>query len=306
MRVTPGITTARVTANLARTLAAMSRTQEQLSSGRRITEPADDPGGAAQAVGIRSQRAASEQFRKNIAAARSSLATTDTTVRAVSDVLVRAKEAAIQGSNDSNDALSRRALAGQADQILEELFALANDAAPDGAKLFGGQETLVAPYAATRDADGRITAVVANPRGIDGETRAEVAEGLTVATAISGTDVFGDAADATAAFGTLIRLRDALDAADGAAIRDTLGDLDSAIDRAALASTVVGTRLGWIISLDERHQDQEVVLSESLARLEDLDYVRAVQQLTDIEAAHEAGLAAAARVIRQSLLDFLR
>jgi flagellin-like hook-associated protein FlgL len=63
----------------------------------------------------------------------------------------------------------------------------------------------------TRNASGSVTAVTPNTRGIDGSTPAEVGEGLTVATSVGGTSVFGGSTDTTFAFDVLIRLRDRLD-----------------------------------------------------------------------------------------------
>jgi flagellin-like hook-associated protein FlgL len=95
-------------------------------------------------------------------------------------------------------------------QLLETLVTLANGRAGSGTFLFGGQESTRAPYAVTRDASGQITAVTPNARGIEGQTLAQVSEGVTVSTAVSGTAVFGPATDRTYAFDVLIRLRDQL------------------------------------------------------------------------------------------------
>src|SRR6185436_14142390 len=105
------------------------------------------------------------------------------------------------------DALSRQALGTQIDQILEGVVSLANTRGPAGAMIFGGQEVTVAPYTVTRDVNGKITAVASNPRGIDGQMRVEVVEGLTVAQGVSGNTVFGAISDSTNVFSTLIRLR---------------------------------------------------------------------------------------------------
>ena len=212
MRVTPGLINAQVLGDLQRALAALTRQQNLVASGRRVNEPSDDPGGAARILLIRSRQTATEQFQKNIAGARSILETTDIALRTVGDTLTRARELALQGANDTNDALARKSIAGEVNQLLETLFAQANSRMTDGRFLFGGQESKAAPYTATRDASGNITAVTPNARGIDGQTPAEVTEGLTVGTTVSGTSVFGATTDATYAFDVLIWLRDRLNA----------------------------------------------------------------------------------------------
>lgn len=307
MRVTQGSISAKVNADLQRSLAALGRQQGLISAGRRITQPSDDPGGAAAALTIRSRQAANDQFQKNIAEARASLTAADSVLQAVVESVTHGKELAIQGGNDTNDLIARQAVAGQVDQLLEQLVALGNSKGPRGAALFGGQESTVPPYAVTRDAlTNRITTVTPNPRGIDGPTPAEVSEGLTISTTVSGTTIFGTAADPANAFTMLITLRDALTANDGVATRAAIAGLDTALDRATLASTVVGTRLSWMDTLDTRSRDEGLVLTQSLSRIEDLDYAKAISDLNQIQTTYSAGLAAGARLLQQSLLDFLR
>jgi flagellin-like hook-associated protein FlgL len=143
-------------------------------------------------------------------AARSSLATTDVTMRSIEEVVTQGIEAAVQGVNDTNDPLARQAVGTTVNQLLETLVSLANSRTGTGTFLFGGQESTIAPYTAARDSAGQITTVVPSPRGIDGSTDAAVAEGVSMSTRVSGTTVFGAATDQSYAFDVLIKLRDSL------------------------------------------------------------------------------------------------
>jgi flagellar hook-associated protein 3 FlgL len=210
MRVTPSMMSAQVQRELQAALAAIAHQQELLSSGRRILAPSDDPGGAAQAVAIRSRQAATAQFQNNVAAAKAALSAGDSALRSIVEVVIQAQEAAVQGASDTNDDLARQSIGANVNQLLETLVTLANSRSGTGTFLFGGQESTTAPYTVTRDASGQITAVAPNPRGIDGSTPAEVGEGVTVPTMVSGTAIFGAATDPTYAFDVLIRLRDNL------------------------------------------------------------------------------------------------
>jgi flagellar hook-associated protein 3 FlgL len=210
MRVTPSMMNAQVLRELQAALAAIAHQQELLSSGRRILAPSDDPAGAAQAVAIRSRQAATVQFQNNVAAAKATLSAADNALRSIADTVTQAREAAVQGASDSTDALARKSIGATVNQLLETLVTLANSRGGTGTFLFGGQESTTAPYTVTRDAGGQITAVAPNPRGIDGPTLAEIGEGVTVPTTVSGTAIFGAPADPAYAFDVLIRLRDNL------------------------------------------------------------------------------------------------
>jgi flagellar hook-associated protein 3 FlgL len=306
MRVTPGLMNAQLARDLQVALAALAKQHGMIATGRRINTPADDPGGTARALTVRSRQTANEQFQKNVVAARSTLASADSAVRAVTEFLLQAKEAAMQGANDTNTAFDRQAIASKVDQILEGQVALANTRGPQGMMLFGGQEATVAPYTVTRDGSGKITAVAVNPRGIDGALPAEVSEALTVNQGVSGNSVFGAMSAATNVFDTLIRLRNSLNTNNAAGIRAELDTLTAAQDRATMAAALVGTRLGWLDALESRLQGESLTLATTLSAIEDVDMAKAISDMAQIQMFYEAGLAGGARLLQQSLADFLR
>jgi flagellar hook-associated protein 3 FlgL len=306
VRVTPGIVNAQITRDLHTALAAMAKQQRMIASGRRLNEPSDDPTGTAHALTVRARTAANAQFQRNIEAARTKLVAADSTLRGTVEALQRASELAIQGGNDANALQARQAIATEVDQILEAIVQQANDRGPDGMRLFGGQEIVAAPYTVTRDGTGKITAVAVNPRGIDGLMPAEVAEGVTVAQGVSGTTAFGDLASASNAFDTLIRLRDALNAGNGPAIRAEIDNLGIARERVTTAGLLLGTRLAWLEALENRLKDESLSLANSLGAIEDADLAKAISDLKQIQTFYEGGLAAGARLLQQSLVDFLR
>jgi flagellar hook-associated protein 3 len=210
MRITPGMLNAQLQQGLQAAYAALARQQEHIAAAKRILAPSDDPGGAAQAVTLKSRQAATAQFQQNVSAVTGLLSTADTTLRSIAEVVTQATEAAVQGASDSNDALARQSIASTVNQQLETLVSLANGRSASGTFLFGGQESTTAPYQVTRDASGQITAVTPNPRGIDGPTRVEVSENVLVSSSVSGTSIFGAATDPHYAFDVLIHLRDHL------------------------------------------------------------------------------------------------
>ena len=306
MRVTPGLITTQLARDLNTALAALTKQQGMIATGRRVNAPADDPAGTARALTVRSRQAANAQFQKNIDTARSNLTTADASVRSVIDALQQAKDLAIQGANDSNDAAAKQAIGAQVDQVLEQIVATANSRGPRGTMLFGGQEVTVAPYTVTRDVNGKITAVTVNARGIDGSMPAEVAEGLTVAQGVSGNTVFGAMSSVSNAFDTLIGLRNALNTNNAVGIQDGITNTTLAHDRAVDASIQLGTRAGWLDALENRLKDEAVTLTSSLGAIEDADMAKAISDLTQIQTFYEAGLASGARLLQQSLADFLR
>jgi flagellar hook-associated protein 3 FlgL len=306
MRVTSAGMGTQLARDLQAALAALAKRHEIIASGRRLNTPSDDPTDTARALTVRSRQAANAQFLENISSARSNLSASETSVRSVVDYLQQSRDLAIQGANDSSDAGARLALGDQVNQILEAVVSFANGRGPNGGMLFGGQEVSVAPYTVTRDVAGKITAVTVNPRGIDGTLPVEVTEGLTVAQGVSGTITFGGMADTTNAFDTLIRLRDALNANNGTNVGVELDNLTAAHDRAVTASILLGTRQALLDTLEQRLEDDALGLATTLSDLEDADMAQAITELNQIQTLYEAGLASGARLLQQSLVDFLR
>src|SRR5438876_4831471 len=133
MRVTPAMIGSRMGADLSAAQAALARQQALIASGRRTLAPADDPAAFAQAEVVRARQAANSQFQANLGGARDALGAGEAAVRSVLDTLTRAREIAVQGASDTNDALARQSLAGEVDTILEGLVSLGNSRSAAGA-----------------------------------------------------------------------------------------------------------------------------------------------------------------------------
>ena len=89
----------------------LSRTQEQASSGLRINRPSDDPVGAGVLAGLRGERDGIAQYTRVVSALRGRVGALESALGESNDVLIRARELAIQGANGTQDAASRAQIA---------------------------------------------------------------------------------------------------------------------------------------------------------------------------------------------------
>lgn len=306
MRVANSTIGSQVVLDLQRALARIARQHKILASGKRVLDPSDDPTAASRMQTARSRKVAVEQYQRNLGAAMSHLQTVDSALQSVQETLAQARVNAVEGGNDSIGAEGRTALADHVDQLLETLVEQANARGSGGEYLFGGQETTATPYTVTRNAGGEITAVTPNPRGIDGEVTVEIGEGLTVTTSEPGADVFGSTTDPNYAFDVLIQLRDNLRLNDGQAVRSAIADIDTAADRVGASSATIGARLGALSLVEDGLAARLVNHADTLSRLEDADLAQAMLDYQRLEFVYQAALAAGARIIQPTLLDFLR
>jgi len=275
------------------------RLQEEVATGRRITRPSDDPTGTVTSLVLRSKDAENEQAQKNIDLAAGWLNATDVGLQDVSGLVQRVRELTVQGANETLSSQERSALAAEVDQLLEHTMQIANTRYGDR-YIFGGHSTRTQPFTFQVDATGNKTGWTYG--GDDGQILRHVAPGVTMSINTPGSDVFPQVFDA------LISVRDDLRANDSDSLSlNRLNELETVHDDVldALLSQVgsKGARLDLTKSQlsAARLNDAEV-----LSKTEDADMSDSIIKLNAQQTALQAALAAGARVVQPTLIDFLR
>lgn len=163
--------------------AAVSKTQLQLSTGRRILTPAEDPAGAAQGLDLTQTLATTQQYQRNADAARGRLELEEVTLGSVGDILQRVRELAVQGNNDSQTPQTRRYIAVEVRELLDQVLDLANTRDANGEYLFAGYNGTTLPF--LRTAAGQFSYA-----GDAGQRFLQIGASQQVADGDSGVDVF--------------------------------------------------------------------------------------------------------------------
>jgi flagellar hook-associated protein 3 FlgL len=107
-------------------------------------------------------------------------------------------------------------------------------------------------------------------------------------------------------FEVLRELKTGLEINDSAAISDQLGPLDDAFDQILKARANVGAKLNRLEATENHWADFKLNITQMLSDTEDADMIKTMTDLASQEAAYQASLAASARIIQPSLIDFLR
>jgi len=305
MRITPTVLMNQSLGALSDVLARMGKNQRRLATGRDLLAPSDDPAGHAAATRLAARLAATQQFRRQAFAANDRLAGSGAILEALRPLMARAQELAVSAADATKGPNERTAIGTEVNELLEEIVAQANRA-DDGRYLLGGRETLTAPLSVTRDVNGRITAATWNPRGVDDPVDLAIAQGITVQTSVSGTDVLGDDTDPDFVPTLLISLRDALLANDPEAVRATLDAFSGANTRLGNAGADAGSRLRLVEATLADLDTTEVAARKALSDVTDADIAQVAAELGQQEIAFQAALQATAKAVQPSLLDFLR
>ena len=134
---------------------SVTRTQEQISSGKRLLTPADDPVATVRLLQLNQESNRLEQYSTNMTAANNSLTQEESILNSVNNALQRVREIAIEAGNGSRNDDDRKALATELEQREQELFNLFNTRNARGEYLFGGFQSSEAPF--VKNPDGTYT-----------------------------------------------------------------------------------------------------------------------------------------------------
>lgn len=171
---------------------ALDQTQRQISSGRRILTPSDDPVASARAIGIRESIARLDQFDRNANIATNRLAQEEVALQSANDVLQRVRELALQANNGTQSNESREQIAVELDQLLDQLVQVANQRDGSGAFLFSGNLQDTQPV--SRSPSGFVY------NGDQGQRFIQIGENRQVADGDSGADIFFSIKDGNGTF----------------------------------------------------------------------------------------------------------
>lgn len=140
MRITNSMLINNMMNSIGNNLTRMEKYQNQLSTGKKIQVPSDDPVVAARALKLRTDVAEIDQYKRNSKDAQSWLDITESTMSNVGDVLQRARELAVQGANGTNTQDDTQKISEEIKQLRAQLIQLGNTTYA-GRYIFSGYQT---------------------------------------------------------------------------------------------------------------------------------------------------------------------
>lgn len=321
MRITNRYMTNSTVRNIQLNLGNLARSQEQLSTSKRILRPSDDPNSMGQFLSIKSYMTYMEQYNQNIDDGLNYLNLSDSSMGTVGDILAKASEYTIQAANDTYSAEQRVAIARQIDKMIDQVVDLGNSSVGDKF-IYAGTKNDAIPFIRTGD-----TIIYS---GDTNEVRREVLSGTSyridspgittsgtpgVFGTATGPDAFGNytvsdgtppAATGDGIFRVLFDLRNRLDNNDTAGLQNSIEDLKDATNDLLSYRVQVGARASHFETMQNILSDQEIKLTENLNNIEGADMERLSIEYSQQLLSYEASLAAGSKILQVSLLDFLR
>lgn len=158
------------------------RTQQQISTGRRILTPADDPIGAAQVLDLTQGQSINTQFATNRRNTSNSLSAEEQVLQGTTNLLQDVKTLAINAGDGALGDTERQYLATDLKGRLAELLGQANSTDGNGNYLFAGFQVTAEPFTPTVGGIGY--------NGDQGQRFAQVGTSRQIALSDSGDAVF--------------------------------------------------------------------------------------------------------------------
>jgi flagellar hook-associated protein 3 FlgL len=302
VRITQSQITSRTLRDLNAQMRSLSTLQETLATGKRVNSPSDDPIDARRAISIRRSISKSEQFLSNLNDLQPQLNGAEGVLTSILNILQRTQELTIRGINGSLSTEQMQQSAVEVNQLLEQALLEANTTI-NGRSLFAGTHTLSDAFSVTRDLlTDEITA--ANYEGNGVAIDVQFSDTGTLSVNSTGDDAFVSGVDL---FALLIGIRDDMVAGDKDSLRTNhLDGLKDAQDQILESLAKIGGVQNRVEDISNTTEDFILALQEQLSDRVDADYAETVLNFNVQQNSFQSALNAAARIVQNSLLDFIR
>jgi flagellar hook-associated protein 3 FlgL len=295
-------------ANLQRRQQALSESQQQLTSGKRVQRASDDPAAAAQAERALAATSRIEAQQRALAASKTDLQLSESALGDAGDLLQQARDALVNAGNGSYSDSDRATLVQQLSGLRKDLLAVANRSDGNGRYLFGGQGSDAPPMLDTG------AGVVFN--GAAGQQQAATSEAMPLS--VDGRAAWLQAPDPAhpgstiSLFGTLDQTISELGTPGrtSAQVAQTVAQGLAGVDAAAANLSSWRSQAGELLNradgIDARLSQGKLDAQTQLSGAVDLDMVQAVSDFQSRQSGYDAALKTYSLVQQMSLFQYLK
>ena len=276
-----------VTYNLGSCIQEMNKANEIVSSGKRINNLSDDPVGLTQALEIKSAISNLEQMQRNISRGNTWLASSESALTHVQDIMSDTKTLCIQMANATIDPTQRLSAAGTVQNLLDEIISLANTNIA-GSYIFSGSKTDTTPFNDNGTYNGNSNAFTV-----------KIGKDATIEVGSDGSVLFGNI------FSTMADLKTSLETDDEGGIQDAMSELDGHFDDISAKISDVGSKMNRMDVKEKIFEDIIFANTDRLSKIEDADMAEAIMELKSRELAYQAALSSSAKLMTLTLMDYM-
>jgi flagellar hook-associated protein 3 FlgL len=296
MRVNPNLVPD-ILAAIQQSQATLNTALQQVSTGKSVSVPSDNPAASADMVQNTIESGDVDQYTQNVSGVLTMVQTADSALGSVVSALTQAISLGTEGASGTNSAANQQALAQQVQGILSSVVSQAN-LSYEGAYLFGGTASSTVPYTASAASPSGYTY-----NGNDGVNSVAVGDQLSVQVNLPGSQIFSNSSNSV--LGSLSTLVSALQSGNAASIESATTGVNTALSYVSQQRVFYGNAERQLNSQETYLQQETVSLSTQQTNLVGVNMATAATTLSQAETANSAALAAAAKVLPTTLLNYL-
>jgi flagellar hook-associated protein 3 FlgL len=301
-RVTQQMTAQNLLANINQSLDRLNTTQQELSTGKKINQPSDNPYGTSLALQLNNQIANLTSYSNNVTDGTGWAQAANASLSDITNAVQRIRELVVQASNGAQTQADMSADGAEVNQLIDQIKQDANTQY-NGQYIFSGAATTTAPYqAGSNDAYAGDTGQVTREIG----PNASLAVNADLSSVLgTGQTTSGQPAGDGKLLNTLRNIADDMQSGNSATLSASLSQLDSNLGSLTGLTSNVGATTERLQMAASRIQSLQASDAQSLSDTQDADMAQTEVDFSTEQAALTAALQAGAHIVQQSLMDFL-
>jgi flagellar hook-associated protein 3 FlgL len=302
-RVTQQMTASNLLANINQSLDRLNTTQLELSTGKKINQPSDDPYGTSLTLQLNNQLSNLTSYSNNVTDGTGWAQAGNAALSDITNAVQRIRELVVQASNGSQSQTDMSADAAEVNQLIDQVKQDANTQY-NGQYIFSGAATSTEPYqAGSNDAYAGDTGQVT--RQICPNTSLAVNANLSGVLG-TGQTTSGQSAGDGKLLNTLRNIANDMQSGNASALSGTdLSQLDTNLGSLTGLTADLGATTNRLQMAASRIQTLQASDAQSLSNTQDADMAQTEVDFSTQQAALTAALQAGAKIVQQSLMDFL-
>jgi flagellar hook-associated protein 3 FlgL len=268
----------------------------EISSGRSVNQPSDNPSAAALLVGNNDQATFNAGYLQSLTSIQGQLSTADSTLSSVTTALQRAISLGVEGANGTLSDSDRAAIAGELQGIQNQLVSLANTAY-QGRYVFAGTATGTPPYVVDNT----------SPSGVDyvgnaGVNQVSIGSGYKLPVNQPGSQLFSASGnDVFLAVNTLIKALQT-----NTAIPTAVTSLSASYSYLGAQRVFYGNALNQAQTQTNYLNTAKLQISQQQNTLAGVDLAAAATNLSQSQVDTQATLAAISKFTQNNLFDYIK
>lgn len=295
MRVNPNIVPD-ILANLQQSQMSLDTALQQVSTGKSVNQPSDNPAAAAAMVQNTIETGDVDQYTQNVNSALSTVQSASSVLSSVVTELTQAVSVGTAGATGTNSSANLQAMVGQVQGILSSVVSQANTSV-GGVYLFGGTGTST-PYTPDSSSSYGYTY-----NGNSDVNSVAVGDDTSVQVNVPGSQIFSNSSNNVLA--SLSNLIAALKSGDSSAISSATIAVNSAVNYVGEQQVLYSNAESQLNSQETSLQQDTVSLTSQANNLIGVNLATAATNLSQAEVENSAAMAAAAKVLPNTLLNYL-